>query len=97
LRTYKCSPPTITIGSIYPGDGFEIMGSDTLTITGPQIYSYTNNTSVQKTISIIIPSFETDNNSLYKYGMAPFRYISLRAISGDIVLNDLQFSYCECS
>jgi hypothetical protein len=55
-----------------------------------------NNTSGPVPIKIKIPSFETDETSLYLYGMVPFRYISVRALRGNIVLNDIEFSYCDC-
>jgi hypothetical protein len=49
---------------------------------------------------IVIPSYNTTDKTstgdLYKYGTIPFRYISIKAISGDVTLNLLTLTLCGC-
>jgi hypothetical protein len=101
-RSYKCPDPTLQIGSIQLGEGFQIYGSNTLGPLGTLLYSYTNtvgNTDAHVSQKFIIPSYNSTDLSkigdIYLYGATPFRYISVTAISGDVTLNLLTLNLCN--
>jgi hypothetical protein len=102
LRTPKCNNPTIKIGSIQQTEGYNIYGSNTLGQIGTLLYTHTNILGLSGADSdeIVIPSFNTSNSTilgdLYKYGVTPYRYISISAVSGNVTLNLLTFYLCSC-
>ena len=100
VKNIKCADPTITIGSIQPTEGFEVYGSNNVGMIGTRLYSYTNTASSIIFQQIVIPSYNTTNvtktGDIYLYGAVPFRFISIKAISGDVTLNLLTFNLCSC-
>jgi hypothetical protein len=95
LKSLKCGDPLIKLGSVQTNEGFEILGSNRLGEAGIPLLCFVNN-GTTNTFTIPIPSFESDNVNLIKYGMVPYRYISVRALAGDIVVNDIIFPFCTC-
>ena len=102
-KTPKCQDPTMKIGSIQLGEGFAIYGSNTLGQKGQLLYSYTNtvdNTDANASRQFIVPSYNTtdftSNGDLFKYGTLPFRYISVTAVGGNVILNLLTLYLCSC-
>ena len=96
-QTLKCGSPTITIGSIQKNEGFIIYGSNTLGVPGVPIYTFIDTTGSTVVKTIPIPSFETDFTNILLYGLEPYRYISVKAAVGNVVLTNIVFSYCDCS
>jgi hypothetical protein len=101
-KSLKCEDPTIKVGSIQVGEGFQIYGSNILGQIGQLLYSYTNTidtTDAHASQLLVIPSYNTTNftssGDLYKYGSVPFRYISVTAVGGNITLNLLTFYLCS--
>ena len=95
-QSLKCGPPTMTIGSIQINEGFVIYGSNTLGLLGNLLYSFTNTSGIIISKTIVVPSYETDFVSIKKYGLMPYRYISVRGLLGNVVLTNVVFSYCDC-
>jgi hypothetical protein len=102
-KSLKCKDPSIKIGSIQVGEGFQIYGSNALGQIGQLLYSYTNtttNTDANESKEFVIPSYNTTDFSssgdLFKYGTTPFRYISVTAIGGNVTLNLLTLYLCGC-
>jgi hypothetical protein len=104
VKKLKCADPLLKIGSIQVGEGFAIFGSNTLGQKGTLLYSYTNlvdNTDAHASQQFILPSYNTTDLSptgdLAKYGTVPFRYISVTAVGGNVTLNILTLTLCQCS
>jgi hypothetical protein len=102
-KSLKCTDPTIKIGSIQLGEGFSIFGSNTVGQLGTVLYTYTNttdNTDGNASQEFIIPSYNTTNltssGDIYKYGSVPFRYIAVKANTGNVVLNLMTLYLCGC-
>ena len=102
IKSTKCADPTLTIGSIQLGEGFQIYGSNTLGPMGTLLYTYTNtvdNTAANVSRTVVIPSYNTTNltktGDIYLYGAVPFRYISVTAVAGDVTLNLLTLNLCS--
>jgi len=97
IRSELCQNPTLTIGDIKPGYGFEILGSNTLADPGIQLFRYINTGGSTISLTITVPSFRTgiqtdtppDPNmtDLMNYGVVPFRYISVRAFPTGSAIN----------
>ena len=96
-QSLKCGPPTITIGSIQKDEGFIVYGSNKLGFLGVPIYTFIDVTGSTEVKTISIPSFETDFTNILLYGLEPYRYISVRASGGNVIINNIVFSYCNCS
>jgi hypothetical protein len=102
VQTPKCTNPKIKIGSIQKNEGYTIYGSNTLGQTGIVLHTYTNTSGTDAAASneITIPSYNTTDNTvngdLYKYGVSPFRYISVKPTVGNITVNLLTFYLCSC-
>jgi hypothetical protein len=103
IKNLKCADPTIKIGSIQLNEGFSVYGSNQLGVMGTQLYTYTStllSPAINDSKEIIIPSYNTTDKTstgdLFKYGTIPFRYISIKAISGDVTLNLLTLAICGC-
>lgn len=73
-----------------------ILGSNQLSFIGNQLYTYTNTSYLQSEIKIVIPSYSDDFPQLCLYGMIPYRYISVRSISGSVLISELSFSFNNC-
>jgi len=95
LKSLKCGEPNISI-IVKPNSTFEILGSNQLSSIGIQLYTYTNNSSLQSEIKLVIPSYSDDFPQLCLHGMVPYRYISVRAISGSVLISGLSFSFNNC-
>ena len=103
VKNNKCADPTFKIGSIQVGEGFIVYGSNILGQKGTVLYNYTNsidNTDANAAKQIVIPSYNTTNltstGDLYLYGAIPFRYISVTATTGNVILNLLTLNLCSC-
>jgi hypothetical protein len=102
IKNIKCKDPTINIGSIQRNEGYQIYGSNNLGTIGTLLYSYTNTSSDPSFCQqqIVIPSYNTTNltktGDIYLYGAVPFRYISIKATTGNVILNLLTLSLCSC-
>lgn len=90
---YICDEPTITIGSVQQGEGFELGGTNTLGEFGTQLFTYLG-PPISKTVSLFNPGGVL-NPVLYKY-------ISVRAYpgpecsdGGDVVLENVTINVCE--
>jgi hypothetical protein len=99
IKTLKCTDPTIKVGSIQVGEGFQIYGSNVLGQIGQLLYSYINtNSNTTASQEFVIPSYNTtdvtSSGDLFKYGTLPFRYISVTAITGNVTLNLLTLYLC---
>lgn len=82
----SCHMPTMQISSIQEGEGFEIRGSNTLTMIGVQLDTYTN---------VIGPAGEIVVEGLQFAWLATYRYISIRATAGDVLLVNLVVETCS--
>lgn len=85
-KTDICNPPTITIGSIQGGEGYQISGSNTQGVQGNVLYSYTNSGSDPIINTIPIPSFNTSK---------PYRYISITATAVNVILTNIIVYTCD--
>ena len=105
LKRLNCFDPKIKIGSIQidnNGEQFKIYGSNKLGYIGILLKTYTNtldNSDLNASKEITIPSYNTTDMSstgdLYLYGPIPFRYISVTAGAGSVMLNSLTLYFCE--
>lgn len=96
LKSLKCEEPKITL-TIQANSCFEILGSSILSSPGIQLYTCSNNGSTQIELTIVIPSYSDEFPQLSLYGMVPYRYISVRALNGLVIVSKISFSYLKCS
>ena len=95
-QTDQCGGPTLTIGSLQSGGGFEIGGSNTPGQFGTQLFTYisNSNTNITKTVSLFNPA-GANKPTIYNF-------ISIRAFpagaaskGGNVVLVNLTVNSCS--
>lgn len=100
VKDLRCGAPKIKIGEIQKYERIYIFGSNTLGSLGKELYSYINNDECSCSHEVIIPSFNSDNltktGDLYLYGVLPFRYISVSACNGSVILNSITLFLKDC-
>jgi len=103
-RSLKCMDPRIRLSGIKKYEQVSIYGSNVFGELGKRIYTYVNNSencenNEHNTQETIIPSYNTTNltktGDLYLYGTQPYRYISITACNGGILLHSLIFYISE--
>lgn len=100
-RDNRCDPVQITISHICTGYGFSISGSNTKGEIGVEIHGegpydnpFTNEGDGCISKTIPMPSFEMGIYTILFGAVPPYRYISVTATAGEIVVHSITVSKC---
>jgi hypothetical protein len=101
-RDDRCPATSLTVSHVCTGYGYEVYGSNTkgdignlITAEGPNGNPFTNEGEGCIARTAIIPSFEMGDYIMLYGTVPPYRYISVRATAGEVVVGAITVSKCE--